>query len=80
LLDVLPNGVLLLAPMPSAPLVPALAPAGQTACYLPSLKVRVLIRAALTTPWSPEAWLEVRASLPWLLAEGRRLRRQGCLN
>ncbi len=53
-----------------------LAPASQTACYSPSLKARVLIRAALTTSWSPEAWAEVHA----LLAEERRLRRQGWLN
>lgn len=60
--------------------LPALASAEQTACYSSGLKVRVLIRAALTTPWSPEAWPEVRAQLPWLLAEERRLRRQGWLN
>ena len=66
--------------MPSAPRPPALAPAEQTACYTPWLKVRVAIRAALTTPWSPEAWPEVRARLPWLLTEERRLRREGWLN
>ena len=60
--------------------MPARAPTEQTACYLPWLKVCVLIRATLTTPWSPEAWHNVRASLPWLLAEERRLRRQGWLN
>ncbi len=57
-----------------------LAPASQTACYLPWLKARVLIRAALTMSWPPEAWAEVHAHLPWLLAEERRLRRQGWLN
>jgi hypothetical protein len=31
-----------------------LAPDSQTGCYSPWLKVRVLIRAALTMPWSPE--------------------------
>ena len=66
--------------MPSTPLVPALAPTEQTACYSPWLKVRVLIRAALTTLWSPESWAEVHASLPWLLAEEQRLRGQGWLN
>lgn len=66
--------------MPSAPLVPVLAPAEQTACYSPGLKVRVLIRAALTTPWPPETWPEVRAQLPWLLAEERRLPGQGWLH
>jgi hypothetical protein len=60
--------------------VPALAPAEQTACYSSWLKVRVLIRGALTMSWSPEAWPEVRARLPWLLAEERRLRGQGWLN
>jgi hypothetical protein len=66
--------------MPRTPTVPALAPAEQTACYSPWLKVRVLIRAALTMLWSPEAWPEVRKHLPWLLAEERRLRREGWLN
>ncbi len=56
-----------------------LAPASQTACYEPWLKARVLIRAVLTFPWSPEAWAEVHAHLPWLLAEERRLRWQGWL-
>ena len=66
--------------MLSTPPVPALAPAEQAACYSPWLKTRVLIRAALTTPWSQDAWPEVRERLPWLLAEERRLRRQGWLN
>ncbi len=57
-----------------------LAPDQQTACYSPWLKVRVLIRAALTTPWSGREWTEVRQHLPWLLAEEWRLRRQGWLN
>jgi hypothetical protein len=65
--------------MSSTPLVPALAPAEQTACYSPWLKIRVLIRAVLT-PWPPETWVEVLAQVPWLLAEERRLRRQGWLN
>lgn len=66
--------------MPSTPTAPVLAAAEQTACYSSWLKVRVLIRASLTTPWSPEAWQEVRARLPWLLAEERRLRGLGWLN
>jgi hypothetical protein len=45
--------------MPSTPAVPALAPAEQTACYSPWLKVRVLIRAALAQAWAPETWPEV---------------------
>ena len=57
-----------------------LAPDSQTACYLPWLKVRVLIRAALTHPWAAETWPEVREHLKWLLAEESRLRRQGWLN
>ncbi len=48
--------------------------ASQTACYQPWLKARVLLRAALTMSWPPEAWAEVHAHLPWLLAEERRLR------
>ncbi len=48
-----------------------LAPDAQTACYSPWLKVRVLIRAALTTPWSGREWAEVRQHLP--LAPGRRV-------
>ena len=67
-----------LPPLPNT--VPALVPAEQTACYLPWVKVRVLIRAALTTLSPPEAWPEVQARLPWLLAEERRLRREGWLN
>jgi hypothetical protein len=47
---------------------------------VPWLKVRVLIRAALTMSWPSETWPEVRAGLPWLLAEERRLRRHGWLN
>jgi alkylation response protein AidB-like acyl-CoA dehydrogenase len=46
----------------------------------PRLKVRVLLRAALTLPWSPEDWPEIRQHLKWLLAEESRLRRQGWLN
>ena len=57
-----------------------LAPSSQTTCYSPWLKVRVLIRPALTHPWSPEVWPEVRRHLKWLLAEEYRLRRQGWLN
>jgi hypothetical protein len=40
-----------------------LAPDAQTACYSPWLKARVLIRAALTIPWSSEDWPEIRQSL-----------------
>jgi hypothetical protein len=57
-----------------------LAPDSQTACYSPWLKARVLIRAALTMPWSPEDWPEIRQHLKWLLAEESRLRRHGWLN
>jgi hypothetical protein len=63
--------------MPSTPPVPALGSAEQTAYYSPWLKVRVLILAALTEPWSPESWAEVHTRLPWLLAEERRLRAKG---
>jgi hypothetical protein len=62
------------------PAPPPPAPNSQTACYSPWLKVRVLIRAALTMPWSPEDWPEIRQHLKWLLAEESRLRRQGWLN
>jgi hypothetical protein len=57
-----------------------LAPNSQTACYSSWLKVRVLLRAALTTPWSAREWAEVKQHLPWLLAKEARLRRQGWLN
>lgn len=57
--------------------MPALGSAEQTAYYSPWLKVRVLILAALTEPWSPESWAEVHTRLPWLLAEERRLRAKG---
>jgi len=43
-----------------------LAPGSQTACYLPWLKVSVSLRHALTFPWGPEAWREVRQHIPWL--------------
>ncbi len=65
----------------TSPLRYPLAPDAQTACYLPWLKVRVLIRAALTTPWSAREWAEVWQHTPWVLAEERRRRRrQGWLN
>ncbi len=57
-----------------------LAPNSRTACYSPWLKVRVLLRAALTTPWSGREWAEIKQHPPWLLAEEARLRRQGWLN
>jgi hypothetical protein len=44
--------------LPQAP--DPLAPAPQTACYLPWLKVSVALRYALTFPWIPEVWAEVR--------------------
>ena len=40
-----------------------LAPDSQTACYSSWLKVRVLILAALTMPWSQEDWPEIRQHL-----------------
>ena len=49
-----------------------LAPDSQTACYSPCLKVRVLIRAALSMPWSPEDWPEIRQHIKWLwVSSGR---------
>ena len=56
------------------------APDSQTACYLPSLKVRALSRAALTHPWSAAAWAKVKEQLPGLMAEEQRLRRLGWLS
>jgi hypothetical protein len=50
------------------------------ACSSPWLKVRLLTRAALTTPWSPGDWPEIRQHLKWLLAEESWLLRQGWLN
>jgi hypothetical protein len=64
----------------TSPLRYPLAHDSQTACYSPWLKVRVLIRVALTTLWSGREWAEVKQHLPWLLAEEARLRRQGWLN
>jgi len=66
--------------MPTLPSAHKLPPANQAACYSPWLKARVLNRAALTMPWSPEDWPEIRQHLKWLLAEESRLRRQGWLN
>jgi len=64
---------------PSLPILFRLAPRSQTACYLPWLKVSVALRYALTFPWIPDAWREVRVNIPWLLAEQsqRRIRRAG---
>jgi hypothetical protein len=64
--------------LPHAPHVLALH--SQTAYYSAWLKVRVLIRAALTMSWSAEDWPEIREHLKWLLAEENRLQRQGWLN
>jgi hypothetical protein len=64
--------------LPHAPY--PLAPNSQTACCSPWLKARVLIRAALTMPWSPGDWPEIRQHLKRLLAEESRLRRQGWLS
>lgn len=49
-----------------------LAPKSQRACYLPWLTVSMALRYALTFPWTPEAWQEVRQSIPWLLDEQSR--------
>jgi hypothetical protein len=57
-----------------------LPPGPQTACYLPWLKVEVALRYALTFPWTPEAWQEVRQRIPWLPAGQSRIRRAGWLN
>ena len=56
---------------------PSFAPGARTACYLPWLKASVALRYALTFPWTPAAWREVRAHIPWLLAEQSRIRRAG---
>jgi hypothetical protein len=55
-------------------------PPSRSLCSSPWLKVRVLIRAVLTHPWSADGWAEVKEPLPGLMAEERRLRRQGWLN
>ena len=57
-----------------------LAPASQLACYPDWLKVEVALRYALTFPWTPEAWREVRQRIPWLLAERSRIRKAGWFN
>jgi hypothetical protein len=40
----------------------------------------MLIRAALTMPWSPADWPEIREHPKWLLAEEFRLRKAGWFN
>jgi len=58
----------------------SLTPPDQLTCYSEWLKVEVALRLALTHPWVPEAWLEVRQHIPWLLAERSRLRRAEWFN
>ena len=48
--------------------------------YLPWLKISVALRYALTFPWTPEAWQEVRQNIPWLLDEQSRIRKAGWFN
>ena len=57
-----------------------LAPKSQRACSLPWLKISVALRYALTFPWTPEAWQEVRQNIPWLLDEQSRIRKAGWFN
>ncbi len=57
-----------------------LAPDSEIAGYSPWLKARVLIRPALTMPWSGWEWAEAKQHLPWPLAKEAWLRRQGWLN
>ena len=56
-----------------------LAPDSLTVCYSPRLRARVLVPTALTMLWSAEDWPEIRQHLKWLLAEERRMQRQGWL-
>jgi hypothetical protein len=58
----------------------SLAPGSQMTCYLPWLKVSVVLRCVRTFPWAPEAWCEVRQHIPWLLAEHARFREAGWFN
>ena len=67
-------------PSPRPHLPHSLAPGSQTVCYLPWLKVSVALRDVRTFPWAPEAWLEVRQHIPWLLAEQNRIRKAGWFN
>ena len=46
----------------------------------PWLNVSLALRFALTYPWDPATWAEVRRHIPWLLAEQRRIRRAGWFN
>ena len=46
-----------------------LASRSQIARYLPCLKVSAVLRYVRTFSWAPEAWRELRRSIPWLLAE-----------
>jgi len=66
--------------MPDPPKTLRLAPGSQTICYLPWLKVSVALRYALTFPWTPDAWAEVRQHIPWLIAEKDRIRAAGWFN
>ena len=54
------------------PIPHPLAPKSQRTRYLPWLKVSVALRYALTFPWTPEPWQEVRQHVPWLWEEQRR--------
>jgi hypothetical protein len=53
------------------------APASLLACYPELLRVELALRVALTYPWTPDAWPEIRHHIPWLVAERSRLRRAG---
>jgi acetyl esterase/lipase len=55
-------------------------PIARISAYGPWLIVSVALRLALTYPWDPAAWVEVRQHIPWLLAEQTRIRKAGWFN
>lgn len=55
-------------------------PIARISAYGPWLIVSVALRLAVTYPWDPEAWAEVRQHFPWFSAEQSRIRRAGWFN
>jgi hypothetical protein len=63
---------------PASTLAPDAIARLSTCC--PWLNVSVALRFALSYPWDPAEWAEVREHIPWLLAEQSRIRRAGWFN
>jgi hypothetical protein len=58
----------------------AIAPPEQLASYSEWLKVSVALRYALTCPWAPDVWRELRQQIRWLVRERDRIRYSGMFN